>query len=145
MRLFLHLKRLLLPRSLIPLCVPSSETVSAHNQGPWWDQLSISSHKRIDLVQHGVAHVCTHTRIVFVEAGVLWEIRDCLYIVSSVVCVLVCSGHALKGELYVRMCVCILSVSIKCCLFPMGSCIVKAAITLLSFGFFRHYMSLSYS
>lgn len=109
---------LLSPRFLIPLCsLPSSETVSAHNQGPWWDQLSISGHKRIDLVQHGVAHVCAHTRThmswcaapcVFVQGGPLGNQGRCLYIVSSFVCVFVCSGHALRWELYVcrRECVC---------------------------------------
>lgn len=134
--------------------LPSSETVSAHNQGPWWDQLSISGHKRIDLVQHGVAHVRVHThalacrdvqRRASLSKGVLWEIRDWACTLWALLCVFVCPGHALKWELYVcrRECVCVLCVSLKCCLFRMGSCIVEAAITLVSFDFFRHYASLS--
>lgn len=138
------------------LCsLPSSQTVSAHNQGPWWDQLSISGHKRIDLVQHGVAHVlhtCTHTqtRVVmcsmvrlrpggsFGKSGAVPVHRELCF---SYVQVMPCKMGALCGQ--DRMCVSILSVSIKCCLFLMGSCVVKAAITLLSSGFFRHQTSLS--
>lgn len=53
-------------------------------------------------------------------------------------CVLVCSGHALKWELHVqeRESVCVLPVSIKLCLIAMGFSIVEAAVTLLSFAFF---------
>lgn len=45
-----------------PLCrLPSWRVVSVHEQTHWWDQLSISSHKRIDLIhQHTHSHVsCT--------------------------------------------------------------------------------------
>lgn len=136
----------LLPHLLTPPpCVPSSETVSAHNRAPWWDQLSVRGHERIDLMQQGDAHVCARTHAswcaapcVFVQGGPLGNQGVRLDIVISVVCVLVCSGHALKWELDVRRreSVCILCVSIKLCLFPMGYCIMEAAITLLSVAFF---------
>lgn len=39
---------------------------------------------------------------IFAQGGPLGNQGLCLYIVISVVCVLVCSGHALKQELYVQ-------------------------------------------
>lgn len=127
--------------------LPSSKTVSAHNQSQWWGQLSISSHKRIDPVQHGVAHVCTRTRTQHAHTGtrVLMDsaVRLCpgrSFGKSGTVLytwALVCSGPAPNGSF---MCAAE-NVSIKCCL--LGSCVVEAATTLLSFGFFGHSTSLS--
>lgn len=66
-----------------PLCsLPSWRIVSMHEQAHWWDQLSISSHKSIDLIpRHRDAHTHKYTSLcsaALLCPGVLGEIRGSL-------------------------------------------------------------------
>lgn len=66
-----------------PLCsLPSWRIVSMHEQAHWWDQLSISSHKSIDLIpRHRDAHTHKYTSLcsaALLCPGGLGEIRGSL-------------------------------------------------------------------
>lgn len=82
-----------------PLCfLLSWRVVGVHEQARWWDQLSISSHKSIDLTPPRMS-LCTASLFCPVGLGGnqrLWYELDCVRVK--------CSSRALKCELF--KCVC---------------------------------------